>query len=129
MRVESEVENDLIAVEPESFAPGKNSDFPEVPSVLDFASSERDKEAIKLAFADQEMGNPFIGPTGLSGETATLLKEAFARTMQDPQFIADAKASGVEIDWIPGDSVRQIVDAAYSSTAAQIERAKALVAN
>jgi tripartite-type tricarboxylate transporter receptor subunit TctC len=110
-------------------SPGKNTELPQVPSILDIAPTDQDRAAIKLAFAEQEMGNPFIAPPGVAPEVLKTLRDAFAQVMKDPEFLADAKATKIDVEPVPGEEMQQIIENAFNAPAPILTRAKELIAD
>jgi tripartite-type tricarboxylate transporter receptor subunit TctC len=73
----------------------KHPDLPDVPFVMDFAKTERDKQVLGLIFARQAWGRPFLAPPGVPEDRAKALQVAFMATMEDPEFLADARKSRI----------------------------------
>ena len=87
----------------------KHPGLPDVPLVMDFAKSEEQRQIFKLIFARQVMGRPFLAPAGLPKDRADALRSAFSRTMQDPEFLADARKSQLEITPVTGEEIDGLV--------------------
>jgi hypothetical protein len=51
---------------------------------------------------------------------------AFAQTLKDPQFLADADKMGVEVQHVGGEQIQQLVERIYASPPEVIARAKAV---
>src|SRR5262249_59391601 len=43
----------------------KHPDLPDVPLIVDLAKTDEDRQVLKLIYARQVMGRPFLGPPGL----------------------------------------------------------------
>jgi tripartite-type tricarboxylate transporter receptor subunit TctC len=99
----------------------KHPELPDVPLVTDLASGE-DQQLLKLAFARQALGRPFIGPPGIPEDRARALQEAFMKTMTDPEFLKEAAGLDMEITPVSGPDVRQLVIDAYDYPKSVIER-------
>jgi tripartite-type tricarboxylate transporter receptor subunit TctC len=105
----------------------KHHDLPDVPLVMDFAKSENQQQIFKLIFARQVMGRPFLAPPGVPNDRASALRDAFARTMQDPEFLADAEKSLLEIAPVSGDDVEKLVMEVYQTPKPIAARAAQLI--
>jgi tripartite-type tricarboxylate transporter receptor subunit TctC len=66
-------------------------------------------------FTGQLIGNPFIAAPGIPADRAAALKEAFMKTMADPQFLADAKKQSLVIGPQPGEELLRIMQQAYAT--------------
>jgi len=104
----------------------KHPELPTVPAIIDYAKTPEDRKVFEFLFAPQEMGRPFFAPPGVPAERVTALRQAFAQTLQDPQFLADAEKLGVEVQHVGGEEVQKLVDRIYASPPEVIARAKAV---
>jgi hypothetical protein len=86
----------------------KHADLPDVPLIADLARTEQQRQIVQLIFARQVMGRPFMAPPGVPPERAQVLREAFMRTMKDPQFLADADKAKLEITPVSGADIESI---------------------
>jgi tripartite-type tricarboxylate transporter receptor subunit TctC len=87
-----------------------------VPVIFDLTKDARQREMLRFAFAPQEMGRPVVAPPGVPDERVAALREAFMATMSDPEFLDDARRSGLEVlDPLPGAEVTRIVQQLYAT--------------
>jgi tripartite-type tricarboxylate transporter receptor subunit TctC len=110
------------------FALTKHAELAEVPLITDLAKTTVDRDALAVLLLPQEFGFPFAAPPGLLPEVTELLRNAFARAMQDPQLIEDAARIKVTLSPKSGDALQRLINAAHSASPATIERAKQLIA-
>jgi hypothetical protein len=87
----------------------KHPDLPHIPLIMDFAKTEEQRQIFRLIFARQVMGRPYLAPPGLPRDRADALREAFAQTMQDPEFLADAEKSQLEVTPVTGEEIEALV--------------------
>lgn len=102
----------------------KTPELAGVPSIMDYAKDDATRQAFELVFADQEMARPIGGPPAIPAARAAALRKAFAATMKDKAFIADAERTGIEIDPIDGPAVQAILDRLYQSSPSAIAAVK-----
>jgi tripartite-type tricarboxylate transporter receptor subunit TctC len=93
----------------------KHSDLPDVPLVMDFTKSEDQRQIFRLMFARQVMGRPYLAPPRVPDDRADALRNAFARTMQDPEFLAEAEKSQLEITPVAGEEIEKLVKELYQT--------------
>jgi len=93
----------------------KHPDLPDVPLIMDFAKSDDQQRIFKLIFARQVMGRPYLAPPGVPAERAEALRKAFMDTMQDPEFLAEAEKSQLEITPVSGAEVERLVKEIYQT--------------
>jgi hypothetical protein len=103
----------------------RHPDLPDVPLIIDSTKSLADRQVFELLLAPQDMGRPFFAPPGVPADRVAALRAAFARTLADPQFLADADKMGLEVQLRDGEAVQQLVERIYASPADVVARAKA----
>jgi tripartite-type tricarboxylate transporter receptor subunit TctC len=101
----------------------KHPDLAHVPLVVDLGKSEEQQQIFKLIFARQVMGRPFLGPPDLPRDRLDALRKAFAETMKDPEFLADAAKSQLEITPVGGEEVERLVKEIYRTPKAVADKA------
>lgn len=100
----------------------KHPDLPDVPLIMDLAPSEDDKKLLRLAFARQALGRPYIAPPGIPKDRVEALRTAFDATMQDPEFLKEAEQADLEITPLSGAKVEQLVREAYETPQPIVDR-------
>jgi tripartite-type tricarboxylate transporter receptor subunit TctC len=97
--------------------------LPDVPLVVDLASSPEDRTLIELLFFPQEMGRPFMMPPDTPKNLVTTIRRAFDATMKDPAFLAEAEKSLFDVDPLSGEEMEQILRRAYATPKPLVQRA------
>ena len=105
----------------------KHPDLPDVPLVMDFAKTEDQQQIFRLIFARQVMGRPYLAPPGVPKDRAEALRKAFMDTMKDPEFLADAERSQLEITPVSGADVERLVKEIYQTPKALTDKAAELI--
>ena len=98
-----------------------------VPSIWQFIKDETDKKAVELIIGQQVFGRPYVAPPGVLAEQIDILRAAFAATMRDKDFLADAAKTRIDISPSSGERVQELIERLYASPKATIERARELV--
>jgi tripartite-type tricarboxylate transporter receptor subunit TctC len=75
----------------------KHPELPDVPLIVDLAKSEEQKRILRIIFARQVMGRPFLAPPGVPPDRVAALRKAFMDTMNDKEFLAEAEKAQLEI--------------------------------
>ena len=68
---------------------------------------------LRLVFARQVMGRPFLAPPGIPADRAETLRKAFMETMQDKDFLAQAAKEDLEITAVSGEKIQALVEEVY----------------
>jgi tripartite-type tricarboxylate transporter receptor subunit TctC len=88
-------------------------DLPLIPEVI---KGEDNLSAYRTWAGTYEFQRPFTVPPGTPKERLQLLRKGFAATMKDPEFIAEAEKSKLEITYVSGEEVNKYVDQVLSIT-------------
>jgi tripartite-type tricarboxylate transporter receptor subunit TctC len=103
---------------------------PDLPNVPLFAQPQDDaaRQAITVMFVRQEFGRPFLVPPGVPAERLAALRAAFAATMKDKGFLADARKADLEINPVAGEQL-DALSARVSATRPEVaQRLRAILA-
>jgi tripartite-type tricarboxylate transporter receptor subunit TctC len=106
----------------------KEPDLPNVPLALDYAKTESDRKVMELFFSQKTAARPVLAPPGVPAERVAILRAAFMKMAQDPQFRKDADKSKLEIDPTSGESVEAIVKLIASAPPDVLKRLTAALA-
>ena len=105
----------------------KHPELPEVPLLMDLATSEQDRQVLRLVMAAGAFGRPFLAPPGVPAERARALEAAFTETLADPQFRAEAELLHAEIRPVSRTDLQALLAEAYATSPEVVERARALL--
>jgi tripartite-type tricarboxylate transporter receptor subunit TctC len=113
---------------PIMFSERRSPDFPDAPSIMEFAKDEPTRQQVRLLIVSQDLDRPVLAPPGVSAERVKQLREAFNATMADPAFLADIKRLRLTLDWVKGEEVAKTLAAAYAMPADVVAAAKETMA-
>jgi tripartite-type tricarboxylate transporter receptor subunit TctC len=99
-----------------------NSALKDIPFILDLARDDEQKRTLEFLYAGQGIGRPFVAPPDLSPERRRMLRDAFAATMKDSAFIAEAQTRSLELDPVDGEHLANIVGKIYATPSAIVEK-------
>ncbi|HWP60697.1 MAG TPA: tripartite tricarboxylate transporter substrate-binding protein [Candidatus Acidoferrales bacterium] len=104
-------------------------DLARVPVALDLAKTEEARELIKTgAIAPATITRLYATTAGTPKDRVEILRKAFIATLKDPEFVAEAKKSGLEIDPLTGEEVEKIVEGMFSLRPATVSKLAAVLA-
>jgi tripartite-type tricarboxylate transporter receptor subunit TctC len=96
-------------------------ELPDVPSVIEFAKSARDKQVLELVLAGQAMARPYVTPPGIPEDRLKVLREAFSAMMRDPEFLRGAQKQNLELDPMEWTEMTEVIARIYSTPKPVIE--------
>lgn len=94
----------------------RNPRFPGVPNALELAKTEEAKATLTTMFAQLALGRPLYGPPNVPAEQAATLQKAFALTMEDSEYMAEAAKLGLDRRWFGPDRMNEIMRDMDSAT-------------
>jgi len=107
----------------------KHPDLPDVPLVMDFAKTDEQRQILKMIFARNVMGRPYVAPPNLPADRVAALRQAFMDTMTDRDFLAEAERLQLEINPVSGAAVESLVKEVYATPRDVVAKAKAAAAS
>ena len=106
----------------------KTPELPDVPLITDFATTDRQRQILRLVFSRQAMARPFTAPPGIPADRKAALRKAFSETMKDPAFLEEAKQRGLEVNPVSGDEIEALIADLYRSPADVVAEVRASIA-
>jgi tripartite-type tricarboxylate transporter receptor subunit TctC len=103
----------------------KAKDLPDIPLVMDYTKSDRDRQILRAILSRQQMAWPFAAPPDLPKDRAEALRAAFDATMRDPEYLAEARKRGLEINPMSGAEIDKLIAGLYATPPDVIAAAKA----
>jgi len=88
----------------------KEPELPEVPLLSDLVAGDSKKEGIaRFMSLSVSAARPLAAPPGVPDDRVAILRRAFDATMRDPEFLADARARGSELNPMTGEETQSVV--------------------
>jgi tripartite-type tricarboxylate transporter receptor subunit TctC len=96
----------------------------EVPTVLERARTNEQRQMLNMVFGSVAMSRPFAAPPDLPPERLELLRHAFAMAATDPDMIADAGQKGFDVKYVPSTLIDSIINNAYGADGDLIKKVR-----
>jgi hypothetical protein len=91
--------------------PKPHAEPPKVPLAINYAKTAEAKKIIQIGTHDPgTLARPFVLPPGTPKDRVQILRKAFAETMTDSEFLAEAKKSNLDINPLSGEEAAKTVD-------------------
>ena len=87
----------------------RHPELSDVPTMLELARSDADRQAMTMLFARTEYGRPYFLPPDVPEERVAALRRAFDATMKDTAFIAEVAKLQFDVDPLTGEQVQALV--------------------
>jgi tripartite-type tricarboxylate transporter receptor subunit TctC len=105
----------------------------EVPTLYELMETHKTPEAMKgvakVLLSSGDLGRPFIAPPGTPPDRIKILREAFSKTMNDPNLIAEIIKRKWDLDPTSGEELESISKEVMVQPPEVIERVKKVLGN
>ena len=98
-----------------------------VPWIMDMAKDDEQRQLFRLFFLRGSVGRPFLGPPGIPADRTAALRKAFMDAMKDPQLLAEARRTRLEITPLSGDQAQKLIEEVYDTPRPLIQKARAMI--
>jgi tripartite-type tricarboxylate transporter receptor subunit TctC len=98
-----------------------------VPKITDFAKTPEQKAILDLYFSQTVFGRPYIVAPEVPADRVAALRKAFTATMTDAELVSEAQRIHLDIDFVPGDKLQDMVRKIYSSPPELISKTREAV--
>ena len=82
-----------------------------------------------MLLALEDFGRPMMVTPGTPLDRVKILRDALAKTLNDPEVIAEAKKSRMDVDPTTGEELENLVKEIFDSPPEVLERVKKILGN
>lgn len=105
--------------------PKPHPEVPNVRRVVDYAKTELDRKVIHAGMHNYNpVARPYVVPPGTPKDRLAILRKAFMDTLKDPEFIADAAKSKLDLSPLSGEELEKTVLEIYGAEPEVVARLK-----
>jgi tripartite-type tricarboxylate transporter receptor subunit TctC len=87
----------------------RDSEWPDSPLITELAKNTEQRQILDIISGDITMGYPLLTTPDVPADRVAALRKAFDDTMKDPEFLAEAKKSKLDIDPASGQALQDNV--------------------
>jgi tripartite-type tricarboxylate transporter receptor subunit TctC len=103
----------------------------EVPTVWELMDKhsvgEATRRLVRVLLSPDDLGRPFFGPPGVPPDRVKILREAFAKIMNDPDVAVEAQKKGLDPNLVSGGEIESLVKELIGLPPEVIQRVKRLL--
>ena len=85
----------------------KEAELPDVPAFLDLVKSSKDQAMVRLLQSNQIIGRSIYAPPDIPKDRLAALRDAFEKTVRDPEFLTRMNAVGLYVQPSAGAALEQ----------------------
>jgi tripartite-type tricarboxylate transporter receptor subunit TctC len=104
----------------------RHPDLADVPAIVELGRTAEDRALMGFFAAGGTVGRSVAAPPGVAPERLQTLRKAFHATMNDPQFLAEARQMKLDVEPLSGEELRRIAEQVVTIGAVERERAQAM---
>ena len=105
-------------------------DVPTLYELMDkHKTPEPDRRMATAVLAAGGFGRPMVAPPGMSAELARAIREGYAKTVKDPEFIAEVKKRRYDLEPVSWEEMQNLAKEVTSQPADVMERVKKILEN
>ena len=105
-------------------------DLPNIPQAIKFAKTEEARKMIDVGIhGDSDIVRTYTLPPGTPKDRVQLLRKAFDATLKDPEFVADAKKSRLNVDPIAAEDLEKDISGLFKLDPALVTKLKDVLYN
>jgi tripartite-type tricarboxylate transporter receptor subunit TctC len=108
------------------FSGQRDKRIPSVPLIHEASLPAGMSEAITFLTLSDMVTRPFVGPAGIPADRTTALRRAFDAAVADPDFLAFARKTSLDIDPTTGEELAKIVSGIFATSPQALEFARKL---
>jgi tripartite-type tricarboxylate transporter receptor subunit TctC len=98
----------------------------DVPLLLELASNDLDRQVLGFISAETAIARAIVAPPDVPADRVEALRRAFDAAMKDPELLADAAKSKIDVEPMRGEDAQKIADGIANASPAVIARARDL---
>ncbi|MPZ38411.1 MAG: hypothetical protein GEU95_10130 [Rhizobiales bacterium] len=87
----------------------RHPELPGIPTAVDLARDDDEKQALSAIMAASEIGTAFFTAPGVPPDRLAALRRAFDATMKDPEFLADTAKIKLTVGPMTGEALQKLV--------------------
>ena len=93
----------------------------------EYKTPDSERRLLPLVFAASDFGRPIVAPPGVPADRVKILREAFLKTMSDPELLAEAKRKNLDITPSTGEELEALAKQVMVQTPEVVARVKTLM--
>jgi tripartite-type tricarboxylate transporter receptor subunit TctC len=103
----------------------RSKELPDTPTLVEMGDTPEAKAALAFYTSSAAVSRSLLGPPGIPAARLRALRDAFAATTRDPQFLGEIEKSQSEFDPAPGEFLQDLAKKVAATPAAIVSRTAA----
>jgi tripartite-type tricarboxylate transporter receptor subunit TctC len=100
----------------------------DVPTIIELAKMPQDRALFRFYGLKFRMARPLTMPPDVPAERITAIRSAFEATMQDADYLAEARRIGLDVNWMGGEEMSALIRDISETPQSLIDRLREMLA-
>ncbi len=109
-----------------AFGMKKHKDLEHVP-LFPTGQTKEEQQLFALMYSRQVIGRPFAAPPNVPADRLKALRDAYAATVKDSAFLAEADKFNIDIDPVFHDELNELITSLYATPPSIVERLQTIL--
>ncbi|HWH76592.1 MAG TPA: tripartite tricarboxylate transporter substrate-binding protein [Candidatus Binatus sp.] len=109
----------------------RDANLPEVPTIHELMDQHKTSDSARrlatVILAANEFGRPIIGTPAMPADRVKILRDAFMKSVKDPELLEDAKKKKLDLDPVSGEDLESLAKEIVAQPPEVIERMRKLL--
>jgi len=106
--------------------------LPETPTIWEimneYKTPQVSRSVAETVLTANDFGRAMIAPPGTRTELVKVLRNAYAQALKDPELLAEAKKSSLDVDYTPGEQLQKLAREVMDQSPEVVEKVKKILA-
>jgi len=105
-------------------------DTPTIYELMDrYKTNDLGRRVASVLTAGENFGHPMIAPPGIPADRVKMLRDAYEKTLKDPDLVSEIKKQEYDFDPVSGEELQALAKTVVNQPPQVIERVKKLLGN
>ncbi len=105
----------------------KHPALPNVPTIGEFLTDPAKREQLELSLAYLAAGRPFVAPPEVPAARVKILRDAFMKTVNSPDYLEEAKKMRLDTSPMSGEEVQKLIEKIYATPPDVVKAVRAIM--
>jgi hypothetical protein len=95
----------------------------------EYKTPDSSRRVAQVMLTGGELGRPMLATPGTPPDRVKILREAYARSLKDPELLVEAEKGKMEVDPTPGQELEELMKKVMDQPKEVVDRVKKLLGN
>ena len=107
----------------------RDPELKDIPTLIELVNNDLDKKLMAFLSAETAVARALVAPPDVPADRLDALRRAFDKTVRDPQFLAEAAKTGMDLQPMSGEDAQPIAHGIVNTSPEVVEHARKVLGN